>query len=451
MRPSKFALPLVACTLMTMVLVASSTRNPVSLSFGRGTYDQVGRTPQAHRISNPAAVYCTELGYAYQVVNAAGGGQSDTCTMPDGVVCSAWDFLQGKCGQTYSYCARQGLGLRIATDGKNVFSHDYAVCVDEHGRDAGSVTTLDNLSARLNRCAASAEQVNKNSLPSAATLPSQAASRPLANLAGTPPSSWDWRDATSNGITGDWTTPVKNQGNCGSCWAFAAVGQAEAVLNLAADNPALDKDLSEEYLVSACFSDGSCCGGWHFDALDSIEDDGIPDENCLAYASGSCGCSSTGTCSPGCQVKIEGGCTNTTCSARCSDYDSRLSYIDAFGRVGEEHSKPATQQALIKLALVAYGPLSVAMDVAEGDNYWDESVLMCSNPPDVDHAVVIVGYNDAGGYWIVKNSWGSSYGEAGYFKVGYGQCLIEKYVYYAFALPGDESNPRIFLPLVIQE
>ncbi len=451
MRPSKFSLPLVAFALLIMVLVAGSTRTPVSFSLVGGSYNQMGRTPQAHRISNPAAVYCTDMGYEYQVVNEAGGGQSDTCTMPDGVVCSAWGFLQGRCGQSYSYCAKQGLGLRIATDGKNPFSPEYAVCVDVHGKDVGSLTSLANLNTRLNRCAANNEQFNNSFPKPGAALQSQADSRPLTNLAGTPPSSWDWRDATSNGINGDWTTPVKNQGNCGSCWAFAAVGQAESVLNLAADNPALDKNLSEEYLVSGCFSDGSCCGGWHFAALDSIEDHGVPDEDCLPYASGSCGCSSIGTCSAGCQVKSDGGCTNTTCSARCSDYGSRLSYIDDFGQVGKEHNEPAIQQALVKLALIAYGPLSVAMDVAEGDNYWQESVFMCSDPPDVDHAVVIVGYNDAGGYWIVKNSWGSSYGEDGYFKVGYGQCLIEKYVYYAFALPLDESSPHIFLPLVIQE
>jgi C1A family cysteine protease len=303
----------------------------------------------------------------------------------------------------------------------------------------------------LNRCDANPEEVDKTTSEPGAALQSPATSNPLMTLAGNPPSSWDWRNATNNNVTGDWTSPVKNQGNCGSCWAFAAVGQVEAVLNLAADNPDLDKDLSDEYLVSDCFSSGSCCGGWHFDALDSIKDHGIPDEACLPYASGSCGCSSTGICSVGCQFKREGGCANTSCSSRCSDYDTRLSYIDAYGQVGREFNKPVIQQALVKLALVAYGPLSVAMDVAEGDNYWDENVFMCSNPPDVDHAVVIVGYDDAGGYWIVKNSWGSSYGEHGYFKVGYGQCLIEKYVYYAFALPAYESNSRIFMPLVIQE
>ena len=87
------------------------------------------------------------------------------------------------------------------------------------------------------------------------------------------------------------------------------------------------------------------------------------------------------------------------------------------------------------------------MDVGEGDNSWNGDVFMCSNPLRVDHAVVIVGYYDDGGYWIVKNSWGSGFGVNGYFKVGFGQCLIEDYGYYAHGIVANERS-NIFLPLV---
>lgn len=258
---------------------------------------------------------------------------------------------------------------------------------------------------------------------------------------GTPPASWDWRNVTSNSVSGDWTSPVKDQGNCGSCWAFAAVGQTEAVLNLAVGNPNLDKNLAEEYLVSDCaINAGTCCGGWHSSALDFIKNNGIPDEACLPYVSGSCSCFGSGSCS--CKYSSDNSCSNATCSQRCSNYGSRLSKIDAYGSV-------IPNQTAIKQALITYGPLSVAMDVAEGDNSWDSNrVFKCSNPTGVDHSVVIVGYNDAGGYWIVKNSWGSTWNGNGFFKVGYGQCLIEDYVYYAHATSSAEQNNHIFMALV---
>jgi hypothetical protein len=59
--------------------------------------------------------------------------------------------------------------------------------------------------------------------------------------------------------------------------------------------------------------------------------------------------------------------------------------------------------------------------------YWDGDIYRCSKDDGTNHAVVVVGYDDAGGYWIVKNSWGSSWGKSGdgYFKVGYGECRID--------------------------
>jgi hypothetical protein len=65
--------------------------------------------------------------------------------------------------------------------------------------------------------------------------------------------------------------------------------------------------------------------------------------------------------------------------------------------------------------------------------HWDGDVYRCTDDSTINHGVVIAGYSDDGGYWIVKNSWGSSWNGNGYFKVGYGECGIENYAYYADA------------------
>ena len=388
---------------------------------------QASATSQKHKIANPAAVYCTDMGYKYQVISDGAGGETDICSMPDGVVCGAWDFLEGKCGQPYSYCARQGLGVRTATDGRNSYSPEYAVCVNATGKDVDSATNLDNISTKLNRCSANAGPpgIVPNQLE-VSNQPSTSSNQPLNPMTGEVPTAWDWRNATFDSINGDWTSPVKDQGGCGSCWAFATVGQAEAVLNLAADNPNLDKDLAEEYLVSDCSSAGSCCGGSSSSALDFIKNSGVPDEACLPYVSGSCGCYGTGSCS--CTYSTSNSCANSTCSQRCSDYASRVSTIDSYGPVSSDPTA-------IKQALITYGPLSVNMDMEEGS--FVNGLYTCSNPTKIDHSVLIVGYSDSGGYWIVKNSWGSTWNGNGFFNVGYGQCLIENYVDYAY-----KANPN---------
>ena len=93
-------------------------------------------------MANPATVYCRDLGYEYKIVDTD-RGQKGICIFPDKSECEEWQFLTGKCGQSYSYCARQGYDLIIRTDGKNPFSRDYAVCVDKVSKEEiGSVTKL---------------------------------------------------------------------------------------------------------------------------------------------------------------------------------------------------------------------------------------------------------------------------------------------------------------------
>jgi len=367
-------------------------------------------------MASPAAVYCRELGYEYRIVDT-GEGQQGTCIFPGGGECDDWEFLQGNCGQSFSYCARQGYGLITKTDGRDPFSREYSVCV--RGQETiGPATELMGLS----------EEATRGSLPveQGLSAPEQGVTAVGA------PSSFDWRNYGGQ----DWMTAVKNQGSCGSCWAFSAVGVVEAIYNIATGNPNLDLNLSEEYLVSDCLWGDSCCGGWMETALNFIRGSGIPDEGCLPYVDVSgCTCGG-GTCDSNCLYIGSGVCSDTTCSGRCSDWQTRLLTIDTVGGVS------ASQ---IKQTIVDTGPLSVAMGIGSSfGGYFDGDIYRCTNDSGINHGVIIAGYSDAGGYWIVKNSWGSGFGEGGYFKVGYGECAIEQAVTYADVdIVGDSDGDTV--------
>jgi len=362
-------------------------------------------------MADPAAVYCRELGYAYEIVDTS-EGQHGVCILSDNSSCDAWGFLQGTCGQGYSYCAKQGYGLITKTDGRNPLSREYSVCVQGQ-EEIGPVTELMRLSEKATRGSVPAEQSPRP--PAEAEAPSA-------------PASFDWRSYSGQ----DWMTSVKDQGGCGSCWAFSAVGAAEPAYNISTGNPDLDLDLSEEYLVSDChgyLGYDNCCGGWNDVALKFIRDRGISDEACFPYVDGlSCTCGAI--CSFNCTYRTSGKCSDTTCSNRCANWASRLTRIQATGPVNASVSS-------IKDKLVEKGPLSVCFGFGSeyGGNFDAQDVYRCTNDSGTNHCVVIAGYDDAGGYWILKNSWGSSWNgdEQGYFKLGYGECYVEQYVYYADA------------------
>ncbi len=398
-------------------------------------FSQVERnSPVASHISfiaNPAAVYCLDLGYQHRVIDVP-EGQKGECIFPDGESCDDWDFLQGKCGQSHSYCASLGYESRAMNDGQNGFSQEYAVCVSKDGKQQAPVTDLLNLGKKIRGYGCNANEGVSDSESSNQSNPFLETVIDLNNPANpeAPLASFDWR--SYNG--GNWLTPIKSQGGCGSCWAFSAVGVAEAAHNIASGNPDLDLNLSEQYLVSDCLSNNNCCGGWHSTALQYIKNTGIPDENCMTYVDGS-GCSCGTSCSTGCTYRGTGQCSDRTCSDRCPDWSSRLVQISQTGYVS---SDPST----IKQQLAGIGPLAVAMGITDAvGGYFDNGVYRCTNDDDINHSVAIVGYDDTGGYWIVRNSWGATWNGNGYFNVGYGECGIENYVYYGRVTTSGTSTP----------
>ncbi len=227
---------------------------------------------------------------------------------------------------------------------------------------------------------------------------------------GNPPPQWDWRSATVNSITGDWTTHVKNQGNCGSCYAFGSLAAVESLINIVNEDPTIDKDLSEQFIVSCGREwvngiDG-CDGAYLSPTFDFLLEYGAIPESCFLYISGA-----SGYVPP--------------CSDKCDDWEDQVITVKGWNAIADDVES-------IKNALVAHGPLPTSM-VVYSDLY-EYSGGIYEHPGDdpnpSNHLVTIVGYDDTQQYWICKNSWGPSWGENGWFRIAYGDCHIEENTVY---------------------
>ena len=316
-------------------------------------------------LPNPAAAYCKDLGYIYNIIKTP-QGESGECILPNNIKCNEWDFLNGKCGKDYSYCIKNGYDIKTVSDGKNPYSPEYAVCVPKTPYQKETpVTDFIKLGVDIVSTQIATEE---DTIGTTETFPCGGAS-PCPTC----PSSFDWRNY--NGY--NWMTPVKNQGALGSCAAFAAVGTVEAQIKIDYNTPTITPDLSEQ--------DAYSCHGIEY-YLDYFKNTGVVDEDCFPYTA-----------------------TSQPCSNKCSDWQSRTQKIDTY----ESHCS--------KNDLVENGPLKAFIYM--GGSFVD-GVYKCGGYHSINHEILIVGYNDAGSYWIAKNSWGSTWNGDGYFKVGYGECGI---------------------------
>jgi C1A family cysteine protease len=206
------------------------------------------------------------------------------------------------------------------------------------------------------------------------------------------PESFDWRD-----YNGNWVTPVKDQGDCGSCWAFGTVAQMESLIRIFNNNPDLDVDLSEQFIVSCDTSNYGCDGGYMNRVYDFVRDTGTPDEACFPYSA-----------------------TDEPCDNRCSDWEYRVEKIDKWAWV----CKRAINNDKIKEAVYNNGPLTCTMDVYYDFFFYESGCYQHVYGPYMGgHAVCIVGWT-ADDCWIVKNSWGTDWGENGFFKIKFRNCGI---------------------------
>ncbi len=217
------------------------------------------------------------------------------------------------------------------------------------------------------------------------TAPAQlrVASEPL-------PASFDWRDSGK-------MPKVRDQGGCGSCWAFATAGSFEPALMINKGFTTVNS--SEQFLISCNREGWGCNGGWwahDYEGLKPGKNDtqaGAVAESAFPYVAG---------------------------DASCGGPYPHPYALENWYYVGDMWGVPPADA--IKAAIYNYGPVSSAICVGNAFSNYRGGVFSTNEKSvcgasDVNHGVVITGWNDADNTWVIRNSWGSGWGENGYMRI----------------------------------
>eukprot|EP00742_Colponemidia_sp_Colp-10_P000741 GILJ01000804.1.p1 GENE.GILJ01000804.1~~GILJ01000804.1.p1 ORF type:complete len:559 (+),score=64.67 GILJ01000804.1:63-1679(+) len=238
-------------------------------------------------------------------------------------------------------------------------------------------------------------------------------SRPTAlpndnDLHTTLPRFWDWRNV--NGVNYD--SPVRSQGECGSCYAIAAASVMESRIRIKSNN-SYQPMLSAQGVLSCSRYNQGCNGGYPFLVGKHAKEFGFVEESCFPYHE-----------------------RDTDCSAGCMN-PPRVWKAGRYQYVGKGYYGGCSENEMMK-EIYTNGPVVVALD-AQSDLYYYSHGIFTTKPAkhqevasqagvnpweSTNHAVVCVGWGEEAAsngeimkYWIIKNSWGPQWGDNGYFKI----------------------------------
>lgn len=262
--------------------------------------------------------------------------------------------------------------------------------------------------------------------PPAIDLDHVARSAPAAAKVATLPTSWDWRTQGS-------VSQVKNQSSCGSCYSFAAAANFESRILFDGGS---EVDLSENNIKECNYWQTSCDGGNYQQVADLLSKSGTVLESCDPYQA-----------------------ADVSCNSGCAYQHTLLDWHIIAGGVA-----PSTET--LKQYIYDNGPVYTSLYTGDAnDNAWlseynaynGSYTMYYTGTYSTNHAVLIVGWDDAlthaggTGGWIVKNSWGTSWGgtcgygaESGYFTIAYGSASIGKWSSYVAGYQTHSSADELY-------
>lgn len=232
---------------------------------------------------------------------------------------------------------------------------------------------------------------------------------------------FDWRNIKNS----NYVSPIRNQGICGSCVAFAMAGALEIQNNIASGVPGMNSTLSAEALF-AC-GGASCKGSLGPDtAIKFLKSQGVPDEACAPHQMGATG-------------------QEMSCSSICSDSDSRSLKLSDYSRPsnGSAHYDINAVKEAVKR-----GPLVSLMRIYSDVLAYKGGVYRHVSDDFVGaHAVVIVGFDDTKKAWIIKNSWGTLWGDNGFGYIAYDDLdTAVGMATWSMDLPGNQERTYVISP-----
>ena len=346
---------------------------------------------------NPAAAYCEFMGYRYSIQIDKTGNEIGTCTLPNGEQVNAWDFYKGKVAKEYSYAAKKGYSIETVVEKIDGFTIEKTVCTSNSKNGAQEKLSLEELMAKYG------DNMQLETRGPGKEIYEIAKDNPNFKITKATPTSFDWRSYNGHSYIG----AVRDQGNCGSCYTFGANACAEGTYNFATGSyDSNTADFSEAYIawclgsMPAYSSHFSGCNGadYTYSELQALVDIGVIPESYFPYTD-----------------TDPQSCPSSTTSAPKTKFN-------AWYRV------PCSDVEAIKTAIMTYGVVDAAVYVSSawqnysGGIYSDASTSCPGSPCDyttTNHAIALVGWGyDAtyGDYWILRNSWGPSWGEGGYMR-----------------------------------
>jgi len=208
------------------------------------------------------------------------------------------------------------------------------------------------------------------------------------------PTTYDWRDHKA-------VTAVKNQAQCGSCWAFSATEAIESAWILGG-HANISINLSPQQIVDCDTTDAGCNGGWPDKAMTYVHNAGGQE-----------------------------GISHYPYTAKNGKCAFASQYVEAKVAAYKTATK-SKDEATLQANLLAWGPLSICLDASHWQSYKSGTMTSAQCCPtgtcQMDHCVQLVGYDSTSnpGYWIVRNSWAASWGVAGYIhlQMGGNTCLL---------------------------